>query len=630
MISVSTAVRELIDAGRIPDFRALLTYASGTSETLNASRFLSGSPVIKKSVSAEGVFTVGGAVIGSFNFFLMNDDGHFDSADFAGARIVPQVGYNGTWYSLGTYYLASHKTAGSVIMCTACDSLALLDIAEFTETWPVTFLQAAQAICTRHGLTLASTSFAGAGMEFSKPGEVMTDRMVLAYMGQCTGNHVRMNAAGQMVIARSTGDSKTVSSVFDANLQTAALNYTGVRITPYGSDTATLYGAEGNVLSISDNPLITDAAAVGAMLWGNVGFITVVNAAGYTAGEADILSDFTIEPGDVLTINGKSLLVTNLTYKLGVREKVAFDAEDPIANDLRKSNAETFASAISSVREIANDAEKTATNYIIQDSSGLMIAELNGSGETPSTATTKNVFIDSSSVKIRDGQDVLATFEANLIELGDEGAEIALCGGNGIIKYDNSLGRPFQILGDENILIGTQSRGITYVSLVGSSNYSGIDLFAEEIGLTGDTLHILANSLGTGYDYDMANVVNAIPVTLYDNASASASSNATLNETAANFKRLTIFFKDNDGNHSSVDVWSPNGKRVSLSLTWINGASTQEMYQRVRWVTISGTTISTYKGSSDTKYRTGQVKLGATASVTNSDYISIVHVIGYR
>ena len=125
-------------------------------------------------------------------------------------------------------------------------------------------------------------------------------------------------------------------------------------------------------------------------------------------------------------------------------------------------------------------------------------------------------------------------------------------------------------------------------------------------------------------------MTNAIPVTLYNKENAAANESVTLSETAANFKRLTIFFKDTDNNYSSVDVWSPNGKRVSLSLTWINGASTQEMYQRVRLVTISGTTISTYRASASEKYRTGQVKLGATASVTNSDYIAIVHVVGYR
>jgi hypothetical protein len=141
-------------------------------------------------------------------------------------------------------------------------------------------------------------------------------------------------------------------------------------------------------------------------------------------------------------------------------------------------------------------------------------------------------------------------------------------------------------------------------------------------------MHVAVNS--NDYEFVLSDFVNSIPVTLYNNEDASASAAVTLSESAANFQRLTIFYRDTDGNYSSTDVWSPNGKRVSLSLTWINGASTQDMYQRVRWVTISGTTISTYKGSSDTKYRTGQVKLGATASVANSDYIAITHVIGYR
>lgn len=147
--------------------------------------------------------------------------------------------------------------------------------------------------------------------------------------------------------------------------------------------------------------------------------------------------------------------------------------------------------------------------------------------------------------------------------------------------------------------------------------------------LIGDALGIGENEGAIDY-FTMDAVRSAFPVTLYDNASASASAAATLSETAANFSRLTIFYRDSDGNHASADVWQPDGKRVALAITWISGARTQEMYQRVRWVTISGTSISTYKGTGDAKYRTGQVKLGATASVTNSDYISIVHVIGWR
>lgn len=386
MIQVSSAVREMIEAGTLPDFQAEITYADGTGEVLDASHFLSGSPVIKKSISDDGVFTIGGAVIGSFNFSLINDDGHFDETDFTGAKIVPQAGYDETWYPLGTFYLASHKSTGCMIVCTAYDALALLDDVMYT-VWPSTFLAAAQTICASHGLTLATTSFTGASMTFEDPTEAMTERMTLAYMAQCTGNHIRIDAAGQMVIERVTGDSKTVEAVFDANLQTSELVYTGIRITPYGGDNASLFGTDGNVLTVSDNPLLTSAnlSQVGQMLQS---FLSTVN--GFTAGTATIPADFTIEPGDTLTINDRrtvSFLVTNLTYKLGVQESVSCDAEDPVTNDLRPRatemikvtavNAEKMVhEALSDISEL-QDFESNTTSWMEETEQGLVTIRQN-------------------------------------------------------------------------------------------------------------------------------------------------------------------------------------------------------------------------------------------------------------
>ena len=260
-----------------------------------------------------------------------------------------------------------------------------------------------------------------------------------------------------------------------------------------------------------------------------------------------------------------------------------------------------------------------------------------------------NTLIDSSGINFKEGYYTLGRFSSNLIELGSNSinAVISLCNGAG--KIVGGEGGTIALEAQQPHVIGTVTDGTTSSEAglsVRTNNYSEkVCLYAMSddasnsycsIALTPiiPGLYSVPNmevSVGnTTKSFPMTDFINAIPVTLYDNASAAASAAATLSETAANFKRLTIFFKDTDSNYSSVDVWSPNGKRVALSLTWINGASTQEMYQRVRWVTISGTSISTYKASSDSKYRTGQVKLGATASVTNSDYLAIVHVIGYR
>lgn len=129
------------------------------------------------------------------------------------------------------------------------------------------------------------------------------------------------------------------------------------------------------------------------------------------------------------------------------------------------------------------------------------------------------------------------------------------------------------------------------------------------------------------YTYLMENVINAFPVILYDNDSASLSGVRTLSETAANFRKLTICFKSNDGSYGSVDVWNPNGKNVCLAITDMNDANPHIAYHKVKTVKINGTSIDTVKGNT---YKTMQLQLGGTYTSTQVDNIGITQVIGYR
>lgn len=68
-----------------------------------------------------------------------------------------------------------------------------------------------------------------------------------------------------------------------------------------------------------------------------------------------------------------------------------------------------------------DDARKVASNYLSSDSSGIMIYDgTNGTEQMPSApdATTNNVFIDSDSLDIRQGTEVLATFGADETIIG--------------------------------------------------------------------------------------------------------------------------------------------------------------------------------------------------------------------
>lgn len=84
----------------------------------------------------------------------------------------------------------------------------------------------------------------------------------------------------------------------------------------------------------------------------------------------------------------------------------------------------------------ANEAAKTATNYMNFDDNGLVIGDM--------TAGTlgKNVLIDNDSIDIRNGDTVLASYGDNIIYLGKNGtgSTIDLCSGNATISADTDNG----------------------------------------------------------------------------------------------------------------------------------------------------------------------------------------------
>lgn len=116
-------------------------------------------------------------------------------------------------------------------------------------------------------------------------------------------------------------------------------------------------------------------------------------------------------------------------------------------------------------------------------------------------------------------------------------------------------------------------------------------------------------------------------VSLYDNASGTTG-NVTLSQTAANFSILEIFFCDIDGNYSSVRVWSPNGKVVSLTTSAVVGTSLF-FISWTRRVKINGTSIANQAVSN---YSTGRFYIYSTGTtgVQSDNYIKIVKVLGWK
>lgn len=117
-------------------------------------------------------------------------------------------------------------------------------------------------------------------------------------------------------------------------------------------------------------------------------------------------------------------------------------------------------------------------------------------------------------------------------------------------------------------------------------------------------------------------------VTLYDNDNNVFQGAISLNESAANFEKLTICFKSNDNIYASMDVANPNKKLVSLTTSFYNGDA--YFYVKNRCYLIDGKTINTWKRSTSTVYQTGEVNAAGSNNASTGDFITITQVYGTR
>lgn len=117
-------------------------------------------------------------------------------------------------------------------------------------------------------------------------------------------------------------------------------------------------------------------------------------------------------------------------------------------------------------------------------------------------------------------------------------------------------------------------------------------------------------------------------VTLYDNDNNVFQGAISLNESAANFEKLTICFKSNDNVYASMDVANPNKKIVSLTTSFYNGNA--YFYVKNRCYLIDGKTINTWKRSTSTVYQTGEVNATGSNNASMGDFITITQVYGTR
>lgn len=122
--------------------------------------------------------------------------------------------------------------------------------------------------------------------------------------------------------------------------------------------------------------------------------------------------------------------------------------------------------------------------------------------------------------------------------------------------------------------------------------------------------------------------IKANYVVLFDNDANVFQGPITLSESAANFEKLTICFKSNDGVYGSMDVARPNGKVVALTTSFY--VTPADFYVKNRCYKIDNKNINTWKRNTNSDYQTGEVNAANSNAARTGDFITITQVFGTR
>ena len=258
----------------------------------------------------------------------------------------------------------------------------------------------------------------------------------------------------------------------------------------------------------------------------------------------------------------------------------------------------------------AASAAAAATNqHFWADASGAHVSSTGDhdtSGFHQLMSSVKNAFMH--------GTTELMTISENLIELGKNStsAVIKFCGELAQISAKKWTWSGATRTGiDMHATYGTSISADTSVSLdasVEATQLASDGSAGGAINLNGKWLDLYSTDMFSAYQISMNDVATILDTALnsdvvlynggaalnYDTAPGSGTTGTvTLSESAANFSKLKIFFRTDDNAYQSVEVISPDGKSVELSVNHPGGSGqTSTVWIKGATVAISGTSIT--------------------------------------
>ena len=315
-----------------------------------------------------------------------------------------------------------------------------------------------------------------------------------------------------------------------------------------------------------------------------------------------------------------------------------------------QSTADAAKTAAATAQTSADDAKKVATNYLSFNSTdGLVV------GDMTASTLKNNTQITSSGFNIRNGSNVLASFEDDEIALGknSQTAVISLCGNSGEIKNYEEGGlfisantsqeqNGSTIFLEPSMFVNEDSKIRTNIQI--SSNYVRLASVEE-----GDTINRWGDVSVSPTEVkisasDVNGFVSRLKVdnegcfiahsgeytkvygeTVLYSSDTGTTSTVTLSESATNFTYLEIYYTRLGSFTKSVKVHNANGKTVNLTDFYkLNDTTYQSQTEDAK---ISGTTITRGKRF----YANFVIDSTAVSNgVTDTPLFAITRVVGIK
>lgn len=333
-------------SGRTFRVKILVTFSDGTTAELTDDHIMQDSLVITSGTTDEGSFSIGNAVIGQLEVEIDNHSGMYGNTSFAGAvldvriALITKQKYDGTltpeWIRKGIFTVEEETVDENTIKLTAFDALAKLDIpfSELNISFPVTLGSLYRQICTGCGVSYGTAHFDNDDLVIQSDGEIDEDtgcRDMLSYIAQLCCQFVYADVYGAVRLGWYRHTNYTIT---EQQKISGTVSVTGVRLTDC-TDTAHQVGTDAYCIDITDNPLAESGAALEASVWNQ----TLIGLS-LTPFSADVLSDPSLEAGDVVTVSDRhgrtyQTPITNIVYRLDGSMTISCDAET--ANERKRT-----------------------------------------------------------------------------------------------------------------------------------------------------------------------------------------------------------------------------------------------------------------------------------------------------